>query len=583
MRTGQLRDVERVFHAARSMPADERQAFILRELPNNPGLVEEVEALLAAAEQDTDFLEATLLEGEQQPGDGASLQPGRMIGPYRLIRELGRGGMGVVYEAEQTLPRRRVALKVIHGGMVGDGIGQRWLAHEPRVLGRLNHPSIATIYDASQTLDGLSYFVMELIEGDRLDTFVQARGLTRRERLSLFCKVCDAIQHAHAKSVIHLDLKPSNILVSGAPGTRVDDLVPKVVDFGVAAVTGTDTTMPTHIGATGGLPGTLAYMSPEQRRGQRDAIDVRSDVYALGVILFKLMTGELPYPVEGLPYAEAWRMLTEEAPRRPRALDASIPLDVETMIRAATAEEPARRYQSVAEFVGDVRRYLADLPIAARPPSKTYEWSKFAQRNKGLVGTLAALLLGLTATMIGTSIGLVQARDAEARARKEAGDTQFLADLVVLATEPTLRRDVDSEREPGDEPQRTPVVQRRTALQAKRDAAKASLAEGRVAEAAEDYDRLVRISRLLFPKPDWYVATLENEYSRCLIALHRYDQAETQLIASYKDFRTALGDDHTLTINAIKELAKFYITTGHSEKAGAWTALLPNASKTAPE
>lgn len=578
MSTDQLREIERVFHAARDLPVAQRNAYIHHELPNNPGLIEEVEALLAAAEQNTDFLEATLLEGDEPPGGATtSLQPGRMIGPYRLVRELGRGGMGVVYEAEQSMPRRRVALKVIHGGLLGDGAGHWRLAHEPRILGRLNHPSIATIYDASQTLDGLSYFVMELIEGDRLDQFVKARAVPRRDRLKLFCKVCDAIQHAHAKSVIHLDLKPSNILVSGPEGAAVDELQVKVVDFGVAAITGTDTTVPTRVGATGGLPGTLAYMSPEQRRGQRDAIDVRSDVYALGVILFKLMTGELPYPVEGLPYADAWRLLTEELPRRPRALDPGVPPDVETIIRAATADEPARRYQSVAELAGDVRRYLADMPISARPPSKTYEWTKFAQRNKGLVGTLAALLLGLTATIIGTSLGLVRARAAEVLARDEARNAKLLAELVVTRFD--LRGDADAERETGSGPPPTPVIQLRSALEPKRTAAKNILAEGRVEEAALEYDGLVKISRLLLPEPNWYVATLEGEYGRCLLALRRYEAAETQLLSSYKDFHTSLGDEHMLTSDAVKDLAKFYITSGHPEKAASWTALLSTAGK----
>jgi serine/threonine protein kinase len=579
--TSRWAELERVFHAAWKLGAGQRREFVARELAHEPDLIGEVETLLAAAELDTHFLETSLVDGATAPAETPTIGPGRMVGPYRVIRELGRGGMGVVYEAEQNMPRRRVALKVIQGGPTGEG-GAHPLARESRILGRLTHPGIAAIYDANQTTDGWPYFVMELIAGQRLDAVADERRLSRRDRLRLFGKVCDALQYAHARSVIHLDLKPSNILVSGAPDARVDELQVKVVDFGVAAVTGSDTTGPTVVGQTGGLPGTLAYMSPEQRRGQRDAIDVRSDVYALGVILFKLMTGALPYPVEGLPYPDAWRMLAEDRPRRPRELIPSLPLDVDTIIRTATAEELTRRYQSVADLAGDVRRYLADLPIAARPPSKTYEWAKFAQRNKGLVATLAALLLGLTATIVGTSLGLVRAREMEAEARAQAAMAQTLLDM--LATEFQSRGEPTPERveSSAEGPQPEPLVIRRSALDAKRAAAQREIADGRLAEAAADYDRLVRIARALFPEANWYVASLAAEYGECLLQLRRFESAEPVLTMSYQDFRVALGSDHPRTRDAAKRLARLYIISGQPDKAEFWTALLSSTTRPAP-
>lgn len=580
MSTMRWAEIERVFHAALKLDAPTRREFVARELSHEPDLIDEVAALLAAAEQDTHFLETSLVAGDAAPAEPPALGPGRMVGPYRVVRELGRGGMGIVYEAEQSMPRRRVALKIIHGGATGDGGGAHPLAREPRILGRLTHPGIAAIYDANQTADGLPYFVMELIDGQRLDEFADRRRLSRRDRLRLFCKVCDALQYAHARSVIHLDLKPSNILVTGEPDARGDDLQVKVVDFGVAAVTGSDTTGPTVVGQTGGLPGTLAYMSPEQRRGQRDAIDVRTDVYALGVILFKLMTGELPYPVEGLPYPDAWRMLAEDRPRRPRDLEPSLPLDVETIIRAATAEELTRRYQSVADLAGDVRRYLADLPIAARPPSKTYEWAKFAQRNKGLVATLAALLLGLTATIVGTSIGLVRAREMEAQAREQAATAQVLLDM--LAAEFARRGEADPDGGTADATDRMSVILRRSAIEERQAIAQRIMADGRLSEAAADYDRLVRISRALFPEANWYVASLAAEYGDCLLQLRRFEPAEPILLASYEDYRASLGDDHARTRAAVKRLARLYIMSGRPEKAEKWTALLSTATRPAP-
>ncbi|MEW6251206.1 MAG: serine/threonine-protein kinase [Planctomycetota bacterium] len=578
--------IERVFHAALRLPTAERADYVRRALPEDqPGQAEVLE-LLTATEQATTFLETPLdvaAVGTVAPEDAGL--PGRMVGPYRLIREIGRGGMGIVYEAEQAWPKRRVALKVVHGT---PGDGNRFL-HEPRVLGRLNHPYVATIYDASQTPEGVAYFVMELIEGQRLDEFAEKRNLPRRERLRLFCKVCEAIQHAHMKSVIHLDLKPSNILVLPPKNPKIDDVQVKVVDFGIAAITGSDTTVPTRLGATGALPGTLAYMSPEQRRGERDAIDVRTDVYALGVVLFKLMTGELPYPIENVTFAQAWQILSNGPPRRPRGVNPHLPPDIDTIIRAATAEEPARRYQSVAELAGDVHRYLSDLPIAARPPSKFYEWSKFARRNKELVGTLAALLLGLAGTTIGTSLGLARARAAEERWRDEASQNELLSNLFadVLLDEFADRPAGSS---PGTSDLTPDVMRRRGALQALeswRRKAEQKVKTGQAQLAAEEYARLVKIGRLLAGSPGhWYLAQLLGEYGECLVLLRRYEEAQRWLQESYQIASETMGAHHVLTQTAAKRLAALYTAWSKPDLAGEWKqrwrAIVPTSGPAVP-
>jgi serine/threonine protein kinase len=558
MNAGEFQRVERVFHAALKLDPAERPPFIAAELPDALALQHEVGELLLAAERGSTFLESSLLSGPFEPPDIDSLV-GREIGPYRLIRVLGRGGMGTVYEAEQKWPHRRVALKVIHGSPGADGA--RWSGHEPRVLGRLNHPFVASIYDADRTEDGLSYFVMELIDGQRLDDYIQEHDVPRRERLLLFCKVCEAIQHAHMKSVVHLDLKPSNILVLEPKDPTCQELQVKVVDFGVAAITGSDTTHTTRLGATGGMLGTLAYMSPEQRRGERDACDVRSDVYSLGVVLFKLMTGELPYPIEGVPPHEAWRILAEQAPRRPRALDASVPVDVETIIRTATAEEASRRYQSVSELAGDVRLYLTDRPITARRPSKLYEWSKFAQRNKGLVGVVLTLLLGLASTTIGTYAGLVRARVAEGHFREVAETNKSLTELLV------------------GQPDASPPVYSRNILEPARLAAQQMIQEGRLEEAEAEYIRLIKITKVVLPRPNWYLARLYSEHAECLVKLGRFSQAELPLLTSYEDLNSLYGDEHTATVDVIGRLVQLYQAWGKPSEAAEWRARLLNASR----
>ncbi len=342
-----------------------------------------------------------------------ALAPQR-IGHYRIIRELGKGGMGVVYEAEQDSPKRTVALKVINAGVASSSMLARF-QHEAQVLGKLQHPGIAQVYEAG-TFDigagGQPYFAMELIHGQPLSSYATVHDLGTRQRLGLLAKIGDAVQHAHQRGVIHRDLKPNNILVD-------ESGQPKILDFGVARATDGDiqtTTLRTDIGQ---LIGTVPYMSPEQAGGDPDELDTRSDVYALGVVAYELLAGRLPYDVKNKMVHEAVRVIREVLPAPLSSFNRVLRGDVETIVGKAMEKDKTRRYQSASAFSADVRRHLNNEPIAARPPSAWYQLSKFARRNKGLVTAAAAIVLVLFAGIVATSW---QANVATAQ--REVADTE---------------------------------------------------------------------------------------------------------------------------------------------------------------
>jgi len=319
------------------------------------------------------------------------------IGVYVVHRRLGEGGMGIVYEGEQQTPRRRVALKVVRGGQFVDEYRLKLFQREVQTLARLKHPAIAAIYESGRTDDGQHYFAMELVNGERLNDYVRQHKVPRRERLQLFRKICDAINYAHQRGVIHRDLKPSNILVDESGN-------PKILDFGLARINDPD--VPTIATATlaGRIMGTLAYMSPEEARGNPDEIDVRSDVYALGVVLYELLTDQLPYVVHRAALHEAVRTICEEPPRRPTSVDSTLRGDLETIVLKALEKERGRRYQSAAALSDDIHRFLTDQPILARRANMLYQLRKFVMRHKFvLIFTLA--LIGV---MIGSSIWVQQ-------------------------------------------------------------------------------------------------------------------------------------------------------------------------------
>lgn len=329
---------------------------------------------------------------------------GSWIGGYRIVRVIGEGGMGTVYEAEQQDPRRAVALKVIRGGLLSPRLLRRF-RHESQVLGRLQHPGIAQIYEAGTVKDDsgrlVPFFAMELVRGVRLLEYVERKKPELRQRLELLARVSDAVHHAHLKGVVHRDLKPANILVD-------ESGQPKILDFGVARAIDSDvqqTTVQTDIGQ---LVGTVPYMSPEQVSGDPDELDARSDVYALGVVAFEVLTGRLPYDLSRRLLPEAIRIIREEEPTHLSVIDRTFRGDVETIIAKALEKDRRRRYSSADALASDIRRYLRDEPITARPASTWYQASKFARRNKGLVSGLAATMAVLVLGLVGTGYGLRQ-------------------------------------------------------------------------------------------------------------------------------------------------------------------------------
>src|SRR5262249_22335457 len=333
------------------------------------------------------------------------------IGDYRLIRKLGEGGMGVVYEAEQQRPRRPVALKVIRGGRLVDEYQVRLFQRETQALARLKHPGIAAIYESGGAEDGQHYFAMELVRGVPLLDYVKGIRLTGeqppssiRRRLELFLKVCDAISYAHQRGVIHRDLKPANILVADESegqslgGSRIIRVEVKVLDFGLARITDADGTDVSGLSQTGHIKGTVPYMSPEQVRGNPGQIDVRTDVYSLGVFLYELLAERLPYNFEHTTVPQAIRIICEETPKPPshvwsEASDWKIDRDVETIALKALEKDPERRYQSAAAMAEDVERYLKNQPIRSRPPSTFYRFHKLVARHKAPFALLVAVVV----------------------------------------------------------------------------------------------------------------------------------------------------------------------------------------------
>ena len=368
-----------LFERARDVPPAERDAF-LAECEADEALREEVRRLLEESDAQDGFME---------PG----LPPGTRLGDYEVVRQLGSGGMGIVYEAMQERPRRRVALKSVWPGPGGAEIVRRF-RREAELMAKLRHPAIAEVFASGverlETSAGtieLPWLAMAFVEGARsLTDYAREHGLDERRRISILADVCAAVQHGHSRGVLHRDLKPENVLVD-------TEGRPVLIDFGVARAAYGELALSTLRTEPGALIGTLAYMSPEQVGPDPSEVDVRSDVYALGAILHELLTGEVPHRLEGLSLPQAARVVGEGRTRRPSELRPGLRGDVEAVLLKALAPEPERRYPTAQALEQDLRQLLAEEPVSARTPSTLEQLGAFARRNRAVVAGVAAVLV----------------------------------------------------------------------------------------------------------------------------------------------------------------------------------------------
>jgi serine/threonine protein kinase/tetratricopeptide (TPR) repeat protein len=564
--------VKEIFLAACERPPGERTAYLDEACGSDLALRGEIESLLEFHDEGTDLLQESTDKGVAPPVTEA---PDSITG-YRILQQVGEGGMGVVYEAEQLEPvRRRVAIKVVKAGMDTKAVVARFES-ERQALALMDHPNIARVYDAGSTDQGRPYFAMEYIGGEPITRYCDRHRLETRERLTLFTQVCDGVQHAHQKGVIHRDIKPSNVLVR-----ILDDRpVPTIIDFGIAKATQHRLTEKTMVTAMGLLIGTPEYMSPEQAEASGVDVDTRTDVYSLGVMLYELLAGALPFDSGKLREAgldEIRRRIREDEPSKPstkvttlgeaktrtaerrctdpRGLRRLLKGDLDWITMKALEKDRDRRYASPAEMAADIERHLRHEPVLAGPPGIAYRAQKFVRRHRVGVTAGAALLAVLLISMVGTTISFVQAeREARTAQRVSMLLTRLFEDMNPFAAgekaedqNELLDRAAERIQNELDE---DPLMQ----AQALTAVGEAYAGIGRPEAARPLFETALSLRREAFGNEHPDVAMSESLLGDALYAIGEYEQARWLHEQALEFRREFYGPDHRTVAWSLRSL-----------------------------